>query len=339
MTRKYLAILFVFVGTAVVSAADERQEYVEQDFGSFSADQDPHYSSVTAAKNGFRVFTNTPETGMIETLSVTYRDGLYVAGEKVVTEGEHRRVVRELESRMVSEEEHRRVANELQTLRSLLQSFQPPVCTHPGGSSLLFDGTQWLCVCHNGYTGPSCDMSWAPTAAPHTRSPTATQWVKLLDNAYYTGTGENQSVGFAPLTHGSFSKIRAVYRSGYIHCYATHLTRTMYHWQECAPFVCDSPYTTALPSGASCFGWSSCQGYSFELEKNGVVELEQTRWCNLPPSCTIPSTVTGDIICDLQLLIQQGDTLRPTWFEERTGTGSHRSDNGGVIYIDLYGAV
>lgn len=99
MGRIYLAILFVFVASAVCSLADDQRDFVSKDYGSTVAfSSDPDFSNTVAAKNGYRVFTNTPEYGLKETLKVTYKDGLYVAGEKVVTESEHRRVVNELQN-------------------------------------------------------------------------------------------------------------------------------------------------------------------------------------------------------------------------------------------------
>ncbi|KAK3236050.1 hypothetical protein CYMTET_53786 [Cymbomonas tetramitiformis] len=62
---------------------------------------DSKYSSLLGAKEGFRVYTSTPETGMMETLSVTNSDGLYVAGEKVATLSEVLEVGRDLTMQMV----------------------------------------------------------------------------------------------------------------------------------------------------------------------------------------------------------------------------------------------
>lgn len=377
MARTFVAILFVFVGSAVVSAADEKQE---RNFRMSDAFNDPHYSSVTAAKTGFKVFTNPPGQGLIESLTLTHSDGLYVAGEKVVTESEHRRVVGELETRhqgVVSElrDELQVTRNELRsaldilnlTITNSLQDtqsevlalvqalrevtpangsaiVQPPTCEEPGGDKLHFNGTHWDCVCNFGWSGKACEYgpTNVPTGAPVTSMPTLapsiTRWVKLLDNAYYTGLGQNRSAGFTPLAYGTFTRVRAVYRSGYIVCAAGFVPRNLYHWQECAPFVCNTPYTSDLPSGRGCH-WNSyeCSSpFAFELEKNNIVLLQQPEWCELPSSCTAPSTITGDIICDVQLALEEGDVLRPTWFEERTRWAI--SDNGGVIFIDLYGA-
>ncbi|KAK3239503.1 hypothetical protein CYMTET_50577 [Cymbomonas tetramitiformis] len=166
MARTFLAVLFLFVETAVHVLADQEQAYVEQNFRMIDAVNDPHYSSVTAAKNGFRVLTNPPERGITETLTVTYSDGLYVAGEKVVTESEHRKVVGELETRyqgVVSElradldETKLEVLALGQALREVSPAntsliLQPPTCEEPGGDKLHFNGTQWVCVCKDGFT-------------------------------------------------------------------------------------------------------------------------------------------------------------------------------------------
>ncbi|KAK3290022.1 hypothetical protein CYMTET_2563 [Cymbomonas tetramitiformis] len=84
MARMYLANLYAFVGTAVVSAAGEKQEFVEQDFRMRDVFDDPYYSSTIAAHEGFRVFTNITGQGLTESLTLTHKDGLYVAGETVV---------------------------------------------------------------------------------------------------------------------------------------------------------------------------------------------------------------------------------------------------------------
>lgn len=79
--------------------------------------------------------TRAGHASLSETMAVSYDGGLYVAGEKMVTESEHRRVVSELRSQL-----------------------QPPSCTTPGGKYLQFNGTNWLCICEEGYYGNSCTI-------------------------------------------------------------------------------------------------------------------------------------------------------------------------------------
>lgn len=167
MARKYLAILFMFVETAVHVVADGEQGYVEQDFRMGDAFNDPHYSSIVAAHEGYRVFTNIPGQGLTESLTLTHSDGLYVAGEKVITEREHRRLVSELES----------VQTQLESFRTTFETFQPLECGPPGGEKLQYIGGQWHCVCLEGFQGTSCQFGL--TGAPTTGAPTSA-WTEIL---------------------------------------------------------------------------------------------------------------------------------------------------------------
>lgn len=130
----WLLLLCVFY-----MAVANQQDFVSQNLGSADPYPDSPYSNIIAAKNGFQVFTNVPERGLTETLAVTHGDGLYVAGEKVVTERDHLRVL-----------------GELRKAQAHVEALRPPACFEPGGDKLQFDGTQWFCVCKLGYTGPTC---------------------------------------------------------------------------------------------------------------------------------------------------------------------------------------
>lgn len=55
-------------------------------------------------------------------------------------------------------------------------------------------------------------------------------WVKLLDSAAYGGTWDAE---YDPIRLGSFTKIKAVHRSGYVTC-STSSSVDGNPWQECA---------------------------------------------------------------------------------------------------------
>ncbi|KAK3234365.1 hypothetical protein CYMTET_55373 [Cymbomonas tetramitiformis] len=92
MQHFFFTQLQVVFGCVAVAVA-KQQEYPSQNF--HTADPYAHspYSNVIAAKNGFQVLTNLPERGLTETLRVTHTDGLFVADEKVVMQGEHQAAI------------------------------------------------------------------------------------------------------------------------------------------------------------------------------------------------------------------------------------------------------
>lgn len=167
-------------------------------------------------------------------------------------------------------------------------------CCHGAASHQL---TAW-------YVPPMCSLVRAVPA----------EWVKLLDNAGFGGTWDAK---YTPLVTGSFTKVKAVHRSGYVTC-DTDAVVDGNVWNECSD-------------------GTGVNYVSFALAKNSELVLAQPSWHQLPPSCTKPTTITGDIVCDINLDIGAGDTLTPTWTEAWLQTSLH--DNGGDHYIDLYGWV
>lgn len=122
-------------------------------------------------------------------LTLTHNDGLYVAGEKVVTEGEHRRIVGALRDELRSaldilnltrtglQETRSEVLALVQALREVSPAngsaiLQPPTCEEPGGDKLHFNGTQWLCICFPEYYGESCQYSRTDAPTVTTTTPT-----------------------------------------------------------------------------------------------------------------------------------------------------------------------
>ena len=139
-----------------------------------------------------------------------------------------------------------------------------------------------------------------------------TQYTKLLDNAAYHG--EREGANLTPLAYGKFCKIVAVWRSG---CVACNTGYTNGGWQCCGSI--DSNYL------------------SFEMKKNNkyLPGLEQPNWHTLPPKCSITSKPAGNIVCDTTFTLNQGDTLKPTWYEPSHSTSL--GDNGKTAHFDLYG--
>ena len=81
-------------------------------------------------------------------------------------------------------------------------------------------------------------------------------WIKLLDNASYSGCYEEHK--YTPLATGQFSQVKAVYKSGYITCNTSNYPETSsnpYKWQLCNP-----------EGGA----------VAFELKKNDAYLLSQS---------------------------------------------------------------
>lgn len=105
-----------------------------------------------------------------ETMVVSYDNGLYVAGEKVITVSEHVEALQQLSS-------------ELQ--RQLRSELQPPTCIEPNGKYLQHDGDKWVCVCHEGYSGKLCEPpSVAPTFVPTTPLVCTSDWSSFRNSCY-----------------------------------------------------------------------------------------------------------------------------------------------------------
>ena len=124
-------------------------------------------------------------------------------------------------------------------------------------------------------------------------------WVKLLDNAAYGG---QWNAPYRPIRPGSFTKAKAVHRSGYISC------------------------SQGVPQNANV--WNACGGNRYELLVNDDMVVGPSTSC---------SKVSNDIICDIPggFDVTQLDTLTPTWHEV---TQEYTvSDNHGTHYVDIYG--
>lgn len=101
-----------------------------------------------------------------ETMVVSFDSGLHVAGQKVITESEHRRLVSELrdelqsaltllnETRTALQESRIEHETDLQLQNNKLQ---PPTCRDPGGKELVYVGNRWLCSCNDNFFGESCE--------------------------------------------------------------------------------------------------------------------------------------------------------------------------------------
>ena len=50
----------------------------------------------------------------------------------------------------------------------------PPKCMPPGGDKLRFDGTNWLCVCTENWSGPTCETPPSPPPSPSPPPPYVT---------------------------------------------------------------------------------------------------------------------------------------------------------------------
>jgi len=50
----------------------------------------------------------------------------------------------------------------------------PPKCMPPGGDKLRFDGTNWLCVCAENWSGPTCETPPSPPPSPSPPPPYVT---------------------------------------------------------------------------------------------------------------------------------------------------------------------
>merc|ERR1711988_1696996 len=113
-------------------------------------------------------------------------------------------------------------------------------------------------ACHNGFGGDTCQT---PVAA----------WHKILDNAAYWGVAPGQK--YTPLVSGTFTKFKAVHRSGCVGCSTSYAAKDA--WQ-----CCGDSYS------------------SFELYKNDKEWIaKQPNWHSLPSGCTRGSGATDDIVC------------------------------------------
>lgn len=55
-----------------------------------------------------------------------------------------------------------------------LDALTPPKCMPPGGDKLRFDGTNWLCVCAENWSGPTCETPPSPPPSPSPPPPYVT---------------------------------------------------------------------------------------------------------------------------------------------------------------------
>ncbi|KAK3233232.1 hypothetical protein CYMTET_56456 [Cymbomonas tetramitiformis] len=178
-TKEMGCISFVYLPASlfalgVMVAADQiQQEYVSKSYRTLDPSEDPHFSKVIAAKAGYKFFTNVAEKGLTETLKFTHDDGLYVAWEKVVTANEHRVLLDQVQMNTVGVDNVNAGIQELRSdLRSLFREEMlsatlcqvPPQCIPPGGKYLRHNGSSWLCVCEEGWSGGWCEFS--PTLGP-----------------------------------------------------------------------------------------------------------------------------------------------------------------------------
>ena len=140
----------------------------------------------------------------------------------------------------------------------------------------------------------------------------ASGWVKLLDNAPYGGSWDAE---YQPLRFGSFTAAKAVHRSGFVAC-NSGANIDGHVWEECG----DGVAASASP---------------FELLKNRMLLWEQPSTRTMPEECTMASTPAGDVVCQVQFDVADGDTLTPSWYEV-----THEytiGDNIGTHYVDVYG--
>ncbi|KAK3264961.1 hypothetical protein CYMTET_26330 [Cymbomonas tetramitiformis] len=124
-------------------------------------------------------------------------------------------------------------------------------------------------------------------------------WAVLLEGV--EADGARGSAALAPLEVGRFRQVAAVWRGGWWGCgreaSCGHPPSPDWPWQACK---------------------RNCDGvrrpFSFELLKNGEHVLEQPAWGTLPLQCATPANGTDDIICDVDLIIAEGDTLTVSWY-------------------------
>ncbi|KAK3234778.1 hypothetical protein CYMTET_54975 [Cymbomonas tetramitiformis] len=124
-------------------------------------------------------------------------------------------------------------------------------------------------------------------------------WAVLLEGV--EADGARGSAALPPLEVGRFRQVAAVWRGGWWGCgreaSCGHPPSPGWPWQACK---------------------RNCEGvrrpFSFELLKNGEHVLEQPAWGTLPLQCATPANGTDDIICDVDLIIAEGDTLTVSWY-------------------------
>ncbi|KAK3238118.1 hypothetical protein CYMTET_51847 [Cymbomonas tetramitiformis] len=155
-------------------------------------------------------------------------------------------------------------------------------------------------------------------------------WSLLLDRI--EASGAQGSAALLPFAQGHFHKVVAVWRDGWWGCSSTT--------------ECGQPRVPEWP-------WQACKHncdslrrpFSFELLKNGEYVVEQPAWGTLPPQCTAPINGTGDIVCDVDLVIAEGDTLTVTWYDvshsaassENRSEPTDRTIEQGTLTLDLMG--
>lgn len=180
----------------------------------------------------------------------------------------------------------------------------------------------WACISSHPLSADTCQRGQIGVSDgfDDAGDDTTEVWVKLLEDAGYGGTWERT---YTPLRTGiTVTGIKAVWRSGYVTCNRAY-SGNGFRWQTCNP--------------------SHGDVYSFELKRNSAWVLSTGGWGTLPSGCAkpVPNQLTngriGDIVCDVEFDISEGDTLTPTWYEPARSTSL--GDNGGEIRIDLYGKV
>lgn len=156
----------------------------DKDYCSSQGSPSKNSSDMKSNHEHIKFYTTRPgHNEKSETMAVSYDGGLYVAGEKVVTETEHRRVVSELRDELHStqtslQETQAEVVALVQALRKVSPAngssiVRPPTCEEPGGDKLHYNGTHWECVCKDGYSGKSCQIL-----------PCEREWVQWKDSCY-----------------------------------------------------------------------------------------------------------------------------------------------------------
>eukprot|EP01006_Ploeotia_vitrea_P009143 TRINITY_DN21512_c0_g1_i1.p1 TRINITY_DN21512_c0_g1~~TRINITY_DN21512_c0_g1_i1.p1 ORF type:complete len:479 (-),score=38.90 TRINITY_DN21512_c0_g1_i1:5-1441(-) len=134
-------------------------------------------------------------------------------------------------------------------------------------------------------------------------------WVQLLRDASYSARSRSW---YQPLRSGEFVAIKAVYRSGGITCGGVE---NECKWTMCDPHPCK---------------------FTFDLMVGSVLLLKSPSSTSLPPQCRKPATPSGDIVCNVHVVVKPQDQLSPTWFgTTRGGVGNV----GGAVRIDLYGLI
>ena len=153
------------------------------------------------------------------------------------------------------------------------------------------------------------------------------RWVLLLSHGTISGVGPNveEHPARLPAPEVHVSKVKAVYRSGSLTCDTGVANDEDYPWATCA--------TVHTASGGGLW-------YAFELLRNGEFLVEQPAFNEVATNCSGPSghqNMTGDIICDVDVTLREGDVLTPTWYEPSHSTGV--SNNNGTLVVDVWAFV